>query len=128
MYGRNAGEWIRSWIIFATSSSAHATTEAAGSRRAISGDRLGPLTTAIRSGPASVTSAITWLIRSRVPSSTPFISETSTASFSTYGAHSVRFSRSVCDGVASTTRSAPCSAFSTSWVPEIVGGSSMPGW
>ncbi len=40
----------------ATSSSAQATTEAAGSRRAISLARLGPLITAIRSGPAPVTS------------------------------------------------------------------------
>ena len=47
---------------------------------AISLARLGPLTTAIRSGAAPVTSAITSLIRLSVPSSTPFIRETSTAS------------------------------------------------
>ena len=89
--------------------------------------RLGPLITAIRSGPAPVTSAITSLIRLSVPSSTPFISETITASPPMNGAHSVRFSRSVCDGSASTTTSAPCSAFSTSWVAYTVPGSSMPG-
>ena len=111
----------------ATSSSAHATTDAAGSRRAISLARLGPLITAIRSGPAPVTSAMTSLIRLRVPSSTPFISETITASGAMCGAHSSRLPRSVCDGVARMTMSAPCAAFSTSWVAEIDGGSSMPG-
>ena len=83
--------------------------------------------TAIRSGPAPVTWSITSLIRFRVPSSTPFINETSTASGSMNGAQSVRLSRSVCDGVASTTTSAPWSAFSTSWVAETAGGSWMPG-
>ncbi len=112
----------------ATSSSSQATTDAAGSRRAISGERFGPLSTAIRSGPAPVTSAITSLIRLRLPSSTPFIRDSSTASGSMYGAHSVRLPRNVCDGVARTTTSAPCSAFSTSWVAETVGGSWMPGW
>ncbi len=106
---------------------AQATTEAAGSRRAISWARLGPLTTAIRSGPAPVTSAITSLIRFSVPSSTPFISDTSVASGGSTGAHSARFSRSVCDGTASTTTSAPAAASSGSWVAWIAGGSSMPG-
>ena len=69
----------------ATSSSAQATTEAAGSRVAISWDRLGPLTTAIRSAPAPVTSAITSLIRLRLPSSTPFISETNGTSSGSIG-------------------------------------------
>ena len=111
----------------ATSSSAHATTDAAGSRCAISWDRLGPLTTAIRSGPAPVTSAITSLIRLRVPSSTPFISETITAEDGMYGAHCSRLARNVCDGTANTTTSAPASAFSVSWVAMTVGGSSTPG-
>src|SRR5581483_180833 len=48
VYGRNVGECIRSWSRQATDSSAQATTDAAGSRRAISLARLGPLTTAIR--------------------------------------------------------------------------------
>ena len=90
-------------------------------------DRLGPLTTAIRSGPAPVTSAITSLIRLRVPSSTPFISDTITASDGIRSAHSVRFSRNVCDGTANTTTSAPWTAFSGSWVAATLGGSSMPG-
>ena len=72
--------WLRRWIRWATSSSTQATTEAAGSRIAIGLARLGPLTTAIRSGAAPVTSAITSLIRLSEPSSTPFIRLTSTAS------------------------------------------------
>ncbi len=103
-----------------------ATTEAAGSRRAISLARLGPLMTAMRSGPAPVTWWMTSDMRLRVLSSTPFINDTMTASGSMNGAHSVRLVRSVCDGVASTTTSAPCSAFSTSWVAFTVGGSWMP--
>ena len=50
--------------------------------------------------------------RARRPSS----GETSTASGGMSGAHSARFSRSVCDGTASTTTSAPRSACSGSWV------------
>ena len=80
MYGRKAGEWQRFCSIVTTSSSTHATTEAAGSRRAISLARLGPLTTAIRPVSTSATSWITSLIRSSVPSSMPFISDTRTAS------------------------------------------------
>ena len=111
----------------AIDSSAHAITEAAGSRMAISCDRFGPLTTAMRSGPAPVTSAITSLIRLVVPSSTPFISETITTLPGMYDAQSTRFSRRVCDGTASTIKSAPESASSGSWVAEIAGGSSIPG-
>ena len=112
----------------ATASSAQATTDAAGSRWAISWARLGPLTTAIRSGPAPVTSAITSLIRFRVPSSTPFISETSTASRGMYGAHSLEV-RAEASATAPRTprprrRRAPRSV---SWVAVTVGGSSMPG-
>ena len=118
---------MRSCTHWATDSSSHATTDAAGSRRAISFDRLGPLTTAMRSGPAPVTSAITSLIRFSVPSSTPFISETSTLLSGSTEAQSSRLARSVCDGTASTTMSAPATAFSGSWVAEICSGSLMPG-
>ena len=61
-------------------SSAQATTLAAGCRWAISLARLGPDTTAMRSGPAPVTSAMTSLIRRVVPSSMPFIRLTRTQS------------------------------------------------
>ena len=91
---------MRSCSSCATYSSAQATTVAAGSRRAISLERLGPLTTAIRSGPAPVSSAMTSLIRFRVPSSTPFIRLTSTASGASTDAQSSRLARSVCDGTA----------------------------
>ena len=88
--------------------------------------RLGPLITAIRLGPAPVTSAITSLIRLVVPSSTPFIRDTNTASLSTYGRNAGRFSRNDWDGTASTTTSAPAKAFPGSLVAVIVRGSSMP--
>ena len=83
--------------------------------------------TAIRSEPAPVTSWTTSLMRFSVPSSTPFISDTITASGSMWGAHTSRLARSDCDGVASTTVSAPWRAFSTSWVAVTVCGSWMPG-
>ena len=90
-------------------------------------ERFGPLTTAMRSGPAPVISAITSLIRFSVPSSTPFISDTSTASGASTDAQSSRLARSVCDGTASTTMSAPAAASSGSWVAVICSGSVMPG-
>ena len=55
--------------------SVHAMTVAAGCSSAISRARFGPDSTAIRSGPAPVTSEMTSLIRLVVPSSMPFISE-----------------------------------------------------
>ena len=57
-----------------------ATTVAAGCSAAISGARLGPETTTTRSGSTRAVSTITSLIRLVVPSSMPFISETSVAS------------------------------------------------
>ena len=69
-----------SWSFSATASSAQAMTLAAGWRSAISLARFGPETTATRSGPAPVTSAMTSLIRLVVPSSMPFIRLTSTVS------------------------------------------------
>jgi hypothetical protein len=91
-----------------------ATTLAAGCRWAISRARFGPLITAIRGEPTSATSAITSLIRSDVPSSTPFIRLSSGALGGRLGTHSVRFSRRVCDGTASTTTSAPASTHEAS--------------
>ena len=70
---------------------------------------------------------MTSLIRLRVESSTPFISETITASGCTCGAQLRRLSRKDCDGVAHTTTSAPSSAASTSCVARTLGGSSMLG-
>ena len=111
----------------ATDSSAHATTDAAGSRRAISLARLGPVMTAIRSGPAPVTSAMTSLMRRCDPSSTPFMRLTITADGSIRSPHAPRLVRSVCDGTASTTISAPASASAGSVVARIVSGSSRSG-
>ena len=74
-----------------------------------------------------MTSWITSLIRISVPSSTPFISETSVAFSGMIGAHAVRFSRRLCDGTVSTTTSASAATCSGSVDALIDGGSSMPG-
>jgi hypothetical protein len=81
----------------------------------------------MRSAEAPVTSWITSLIRIRVPSSTPFISETRVAFSGRIGAQSVRFSRRLCEGTVSTTRSASAATCSGSVDAVIDGGSSMPG-
>ena len=81
----------------------------------------------MRSAGAPVTSRITSLIRLVVPSSTPFISETNTASAGITSVHWPRFSRSFCDGTESTTNSAPAAASSGSGVARTDGGSSIPG-
>ncbi len=71
---------------------------------------------------------MTSLIRLRVPSSTPFISETSNASDGIRSTQSVRFSRKVCDGVTAKTRLGAVERLG-----RVVGradsasGSSMPG-
>ena len=70
---------------------------------------------------------MTSLIRLVVPSSTPFISETKTASVGMMSVQWPRFSRSVCEGIDSTTNSAPAAASSGSLVARTVGGSSIPG-
>ena len=111
----------------ATPSSAQATTLAAGCRRAISFARFGPDTTAMRSGPAPVTSAMTSLIRRVVPSSIPFIRLTRTQSGGRSETHVLRLLRSVCDGTARTTTSAPRRASAASEVAATVSGSGIPG-
>ena len=118
---------MRSCSRWATDSSSHATTDAAGSRRAISLDRFGPLTTAIRSGPAPVTSAITSLIRFSDAELDALHQRDEHALSGSTEAQSSRLARSVCDGTASTTMSAPATACSGSCVAEICSGSSMPG-
>ena len=82
---------------------------------------------ATRSAPAPVISQITWLIRLVLPSSIPFISDSSTASSGSSGAHSVRLLRSDWEGTARTTMSAPCSASAGSVVARSPSGSRMPG-
>jgi hypothetical protein len=111
----------------ATDSSAHATTLAAGWRAAISRARLGPLTTATRSGPAPVSSVTISLIRRVVPSSMPFIKLTRTAQELSDPFHVDRFSRKVCEGTASTTISAPSAARAGSAVARTPAGSTIPG-
>ena len=81
----------------------------------------------MRSGPAPLTSAMTSLMRLSVPSSTPFISESRTASAGSSAVHAVRLSRSVWEGTASTTSSAPSAASPGSGVARTPPGSSTPG-
>ena len=63
-------------------------------------------------GPSA--SATTWLIRRSDVSSTPFISETATAPGGTWSASGSRVARALCDGIATTTRSAPSSTATAS--------------
>ncbi len=127
VYGRKYGVWQAVWSRLATTSSVQATTLAAGCRLAISRARLGPLTTATRSGPTLATSAMTSLIRFAVPSSMPFIRLTRTVPGASSGAQAARFSRSVCEGTARNANSAPASASAASVVAVTAPGSVMPG-
>ena len=106
---------------------ADATTEAAGCLTAISRARFGPDTMTMRSGSTPPTSAMTSLIRLVVPSSTPFISDTTAAEDGSADPHAVRLARRVCDGTASTTMSAPSAASAGSVVARIVLGSAKLG-
>ena len=66
-------------------------------------------------------------IRLVVPSSTPFMSDTTAADAGSADPHAVRLARSVCDGTASTTMSAPSAASAGSVVARIVLGSRSSG-
>ena len=127
VYGRRYGVKQARCTTPARSGSAQATTVADGCSSAISRARLGPVTTATRSGPQPTTSPITSLIRLALPSSMPFIRLTRVARRSTAGAQPPRLSRSVCAGSASTTMSAPASASPGSVVARSAGGSFTPG-
>ena len=81
----------------------------------------------MRSGPAPVSSAMTSLMRMCVPSSTPFMRLTITASDGIADPQVWRLTRSCCDGTASTTTSAPSSALAGSAWAVIASGSSTPG-
>ena len=78
-------------------------------------------------GRRSATSSMTSLIRFAVPSSTPFIRETSTVPGASSGAHSARLPRRVCEGTARTVKSAPRAASAGSVVARRFAGSSTPG-
>ena len=69
--------WQAACSALARSASVQAMTVAAGCSSAISRARFGPDSTATRSAPAPVTSQMTSLIRLVVPSSMPFISDSS---------------------------------------------------
>ena len=84
-----------SWIRLANTSFEQATVVAAGSFAAISWAKFGPETTATCSALTLATSAITSVIRSAVPSSTPFMRETMTASLGIELLQEVKLLRSV---------------------------------
>jgi hypothetical protein len=119
--------WQAACTAAARAPSVHAITVAAGCSSAISRARLGPDSTATRSAPAPVTSQMTSLIRFVVPSSMPFISDSSVASEGSSGAQPVRFSRSDWDGTARTTMAASSSASAGSAVARTASGSRTPG-
>ncbi len=96
-------------------------------REAISRARLGPVTTAMRSGPTLATSPITSLIRIAEPSSTPFMSETRTVPGASSGVQSASPARSVWEGTARTVKSASRAASAASVVARRFSGSSTPG-
>jgi hypothetical protein len=127
VYGLKYSEWQAFWMRCATDSSTQATTVAAGWRNAISPARLGPDTTATRSALTPATSTMTSLIRLAVPSSIPFIRLTNTVPAGSDGTQAVRLSRSVCEGTANTTMSAPAAASAGWGVARTVGGSSISG-
>ena len=111
--------------VFAVASDVLAATLADGCRAAISRARLGPVTTASRSGPTPATSVTTSLIRRPVPSSIPLARLTTRASAGTSQPDSV--ARSRCDGTASTTAYAPAIASTVSLIARSVLGSSTSG-
>ncbi len=127
VYGRKYGVWQAAWSRRATSSSVQATTAAAGCRAAISRARLGPVTTAIRSGGSLAVSAMTSLIRIAEPSSTPFMRETTTVSGASSGARVVRLARAVWEGTVRTVKSASAAASAGSVVARTEAGSTAPG-
>ena len=107
------------------SSTTLATTLAEGCRSAISRARLGPVTTAIRSVAMVPASAITWLIRSPVPSSMPLARLTTTASGGI--CQVARLARNDWEGTASTTKSAPAIASCGSLTARNASGSAIVG-
>ena len=115
-YGRKYPVWQDRCSSRAPDSSEQATTDAAIWRWAISLARLGPETTATRWAGTPSVSMITSLIRFRVPSSIPLISETSRVWGGRNDAQSFRQARSVCAVTASTTMSAPSTAAAASVV------------
>ena len=125
MYGRKYGVWQ------AACSASAVDVRAGDDRRR--GLLLGDLAGQVRAGqdrdpvgPAPVTSQMTSLIR-LVPSSMPFISDSSVASDGSSGDQPVRFSRSDCEGTARTTIDASSSASAGSAVARTAAGSRIPG-
>jgi hypothetical protein len=126
VYGRKYPVAAACCTSTARSMSRQATTVAVGCSRTISPARLGPVSTAMRSAGAPVTSAITSLIRLALPSSTPFIRLTRVASGGRNRAHAARLARSDWAGTASATTPAPATAAAGSAVALIAAGRATP--
>ena len=104
-----------------------ATTDAVGWPSATSRARFGPVSTPVRSVRCSGrTSATTSVMRSSVPCSTPFERLTIGVSGAMWGRASSRTVRMPCDGIPSTTTSAPANASSIDPVARRPAVSSMP--
>ena len=111
VYGRKYGVAIACCTSVARSTSVQATTVAAGCSAAISGARLGPVTTATRSGvdPGGLDDDLAHPLGG---AELDALHQRDQGGVGGAGApaQSARLPRSVCDGTASTTRSAPSSA------------------
>ena len=120
--------WKASCTCFAIRSQRAATVTAVGSPFATSFAKDGPERTAMYgwSGTGS-TSSITSLMVMSVSSSMPFATQTMGMPAWTWRFASMITWRTACDGTASTTSSAPSSAFWMSAVAWSVAGSWVPG-
>ncbi len=127
VYGRKYSVEHAAATRSATASVVAATTVAVGWCRAISRARLGPDTTATRSGWTPATSATTSLIRRFVPSSTPLDRLTSSVSCRSDAVSGPSVSRSTLDGRARTSTSAEVTAAAASVVERSPTGRSTPG-
>ena len=127
VYGRKYDDAQAFATSCAVASLLDATTVAVGCRWAISRARFGPETTATRDAGMSNASATTSLIRRSVDSSTPFISDTATASGASSERSGVSSARADCDGIAIATRSAPSRTTAGSDDAVTPAGRTIPG-
>ena len=104
-----------------------ATTADAGNPRAISAARFGPERAAIRSGAIAAASAMTSLMRNRLPRSRPLTTDTTSAVGPRNGATFTTVPRRCAEGVAKITRSVASARAAASAVAVTVRGRSTPG-
>ncbi len=128
VYGRKVFVWKASCTCFEIRSQRAATVTAVGSPFATSVANDGPESTA-RYGWSGTgrTSSITSLIVMSVSSSIPFATQTMGVPAWTCRFASIATCRTACDGTATTTSSAPSSAFAMSAAAWSEAGSTTPG-